>query len=126
MLNVDKGIVHDDNRWKKLKKSSVQQILDARLRPACLLNCVRCVKFASGYQNVELKKLAFLRPYLTDAMFSNARSASLLRDTRPASLRQNARLMKSVFLNCLQISATISNVRFTSLLSRGTRPAPQS
>ena len=81
MLNVDKDITHVDNRWKKLEKPSVQQIQDARLKPSSLLNSIRHVKSASGYQSAELTRLAFLRPYLTDAMFSNTRFASLLRDT---------------------------------------------
>ena len=51
-----------------------------------LLNRIRCAKSASGYQNAEFMKLAFLRPYLTDATFNNTRSASFLRDMRPASL----------------------------------------
>ena len=87
MLNVDKGIAHVDNRCKKLKKPSIQQIQDARLIPASLLNRIRRAKSASKYQNTELKRLIFLRPYLTHAMFSNVRSVSLLRDTRPLSLR---------------------------------------
>jgi len=126
MLNIDKDIVHVDNRWKKLEKSSVQQIQDAKLRPASLLNCIRCVKSTSGYQNAELKRLAFFRLYLTDTMFSNTRSVSLLRDTRPTSLRQNAGLMMFAFLMCYQANATISNARSVLLLNRGTRPASQS
>jgi len=58
-----------------------------RLRTASLLNCIRRAMFAYGYQNAELKRLVFLRPYLTDTMFSNARSTSLLKDTKLASLR---------------------------------------
>jgi len=34
MLNVDKGIVHINNRWMKLKKPSVQQKQNEGLRPA--------------------------------------------------------------------------------------------
>jgi len=79
MLNVNIGVAHVDNKWKRLEKPSVQRIQDARLRPAPLLNCIRRAKSMYGYQNTELKRLAFLRPYLTDVMFSNARSASLLR-----------------------------------------------
>jgi len=94
-----------------------------RLRPAYLLNYIRCVRSTSGYQNTELKRLVFLRSYLIDAMFSNTRSASLLRDTRPASLEQNAGLMKSTFLMYRQANATINNARSASLISRGTRPA---
>ena len=82
-------------------------------------------KSASGYQNAELMRLAFMRAYLVNMTFSNARSASLLRDTRPASLHQNTRLMKSAFLKCRQTNATISNVRSVSLL-RDTRLASQS
>ena len=65
-----------------------------------LLNSIRRMKSVSGYQSAELTKLAFLRPYLADAMFSNARSASLLRDTRPVSLIQNVELIMSVSLKC--------------------------
>ena len=54
---------------------------------ASLLNCIRRAKSVSGYQNAELKRLAFLRFHLPDAIFSNARSASLLIDTRLASLQ---------------------------------------
>jgi len=97
-----------------------------RIRPASLLNCVRCIKSASGYQNIELKTLMFLRSCLTDAMFSNARSMSLFRDTRSVSLYQIARLMNFVFLNYSQASTTIDNTRFASLLNRGTGPASQS
>ena len=97
-----------------------------RLRPTYLLNCIRRAKSASGYQKEDLEKLTFLRPYLTDAIFSNARSASLFRDTRPTYLLQNAGLMKSASLKCHQINMTISNVRSTSLISRGTRPVSQS
>ena len=46
---------------------------------ASILNYIRRAKSASGYQNAELKRLAFRRPYLIDAM-------SLLRDTRPVSM----------------------------------------
>ena len=126
MLNIDKGITYVDNRCKKLEKPSIQQIQDARLMPASLLNSIRCVKSASGYQNTELKRLAFLRLHLTDAMFSNARSVSLFIDTRPASLQQNAGLIKSAFLKCYQTNAMISNVKSASLISRGTRPVSQS
>jgi len=73
-------------QMKKAGKIIVQQIQDVMLRPASFLNCIRRAKSASGYQNAELKRLAFLRPYFTDAMFSNARSVSFLRDTRLASL----------------------------------------
>ena len=83
MLNV----AHVDNRWKKLVKPSVQQIQDARLKPASLLNNIRRVKSASGYQSTELMMLAFLRSYLTGATFSNAKSAFHLRDTKPTFLR---------------------------------------
>jgi len=65
-----------------------------------LLNSIRCVKSASGYQSAELMRLAFLRPYLTDVTFSNAKSASLLRDMRPVFLRQNTGLVKSASLKC--------------------------
>jgi len=126
MLNVDKGVEHVDNRWKKMEKPFVQQIQDARFNPMSLLNSIRHVKSASRYQSTELTRLAFLRPYLADAMFSNARSASLLRDTRPASLCQNARLTKSASLKYHQTNATINNARSASLISRGTRPASQS
>ena len=98
MSNVDKGDTHVNNRCKKLEKPSVQQIQNARLMPAFLLNRIRRVKSASGYQNAKLKRLAFLRPYLIDAMINNVRPASLLRDTRPASLLLNAGLMKSASL----------------------------
>ena len=86
MLNIDKGVTHVDNRWKKLGKSSVYQIQDARFRPASLLNYIRRARSASGYQNAKLMKSAFLEFYLRDTMFNNARSASFLKDTRPASL----------------------------------------
>ena len=81
------------------------------------LNCIRREKSASEYQNAELMRLAFLRPYLVDATFSNARSASL---------RQNAGLMKSPFLKCRQTNAIISNARSASLLNRDTKAASQS
>ena len=55
---------------------------------------------ASGYQNAEFKRLAFLWLHLPDAVFSNVRSVSLLRDMRLASLRQNAGLIKSIFFKC--------------------------
>ena len=111
---------------QEAEKPFIQQIHDLRLIPASPLNRIRCVKFTSGYQNAELKRLAFLRRRLTDAMFSNARSASLLIDTRPVSLRENSRLIKSAFFKCRQTNATISNAKSTSLLSRGMRPASQS
>jgi len=90
---------------------------------ASLLNHIRRAKSAYGYQNTELKRLAFLRLHLTDAMFSKARFASLLIDTRPVSLQQNAKLIKSAFLKRRQENVTINNVRSASLLSRGMRPA---
>ena len=86
MLNVDKSDAHIDNRCKKLKKSSIQQIQDARLMPASLLNRIRRAKSASGYQNAELKRLVFLRLHLSDTTFSNTRFVHLLKDTKPASL----------------------------------------
>ena len=97
-----------------------------KFKLASLLDCVKRVKSASGYQNIKLEKLAFLRLYLTYAMISNARSASLLRDTRPTSLLQNAGLMKFASLKCHQTNTTISNARSASLISRGTQPASQS
>ena len=74
-----------------------------------------------------MEKLVLLRLHITGVMISNARSASLLRDTRLASLLKdtNAKLIESAFLKCRQINATISNARFASLLSRGTRLAFQ-
>jgi len=126
MLNVNKGILYVDNRWKKLKKLSVQQIQDARLKPASLLKYIRCAKSASAYQNAELKRLTFLRSYLTNVMLSNARFVSLFRDTRPVSLRRNMRLMKSAFLKCCQTNTIISNARSASLLSIDMRPMSQS
>jgi len=68
-------------------------------------------------------RLAFLS---VDVMFSNASSASLLRDTRPASLYQNVRLTKFAYLKCRQANVIINSVRSASLLSRGARPASQS
>ena len=61
--------------------------------PVSLLNHIRRAKSASECQNAELKRLTFLRLHLPDAIFSNARSASLLRDTRPASLEHNVKIM---------------------------------
>jgi len=55
--------------------------------PVSLLNRIRQAKSASRYQNAELKRLAFLRLHLPDAVFSNVRSVSLLRDMRLVSLR---------------------------------------
>ena len=46
-----------------------------RLKPASLLNSIRRVKSASRYQSAKLTRLAFLRSYLADVMFNNARSA---------------------------------------------------
>ena len=86
MPNVDKDDAYVDNRCKKLEKSSIQQIQDARLMSVPLLNCIRRVKSTSGYQNAELKRLALLGLHLQDAKFNNARSAPFLRDTRPVSL----------------------------------------
>ena len=100
MLNVDKGDAHVDNKCKKLEKSSVQQIQDARSMPASLLNRISRAKSASGYQNAELKRLAFLRLHLPNSTFSNARSVPLLKDTRPVSLQQNVGLIKSAFPKC--------------------------
>ena len=75
------------------------------------------MKSASGYQNAELEKLVFLRPYLKDAKISNARSASLVRDTTPASLLQNEGLMKSASFKCRQANVINSNatVSYTHL-----------
>ena len=87
MLNVEKGVTHVDNRWKKLEKPSVQQIQDARFMPDSLLNRIRRAKSASGYQNVELKRLAFLRLHLTDVMFSNA---SQRHETRVSTTEREA------------------------------------
>ena len=84
MLNVDKGIAHVDNRCKKLEKSSVQQIQNARLKPASLLNRIRCAKSTSGYQNAELKRLVFLA-YRHDVQQCEVRVPS--QRTRPASLQ---------------------------------------
>ena len=94
MPNVDKGDAHVDNRWKKPKKKTfVQQMQNARLMPASLLNRIIREKSVSGYQNAELKRLTFLRRYLTDAMFSNASFVSLLRDIgREAQARVPSKL----------------------------------
>ena len=67
-------------------------------------------------------KFAFLEFHLTDAMFSNARSVSFLKDTRPVSLYQIAELMKPIFLKLHLTDATFSNARFASLL-KDVRPA---
>ena len=61
-------------------------------------------------------KFASLKFYLRDAIFSNARSASFLKETRPVSPYQNAELMKSVFLKL-----HLTDARSASLL-KGTRP----
>ena len=79
-------------------------------------------------------KFAFLEFYLRYVMFSNARSASFLKDMRPVSLRQNAELMKSVFLKLhltdgksasflkdIRPAFLCQNARSASLL-RDTRP----
>ena len=68
MLNIDKGVAHVNNRWKMLEKPSIQQIQDAKFNPASLLNNIRRVKSASGYQSTEFTRLVFLSPYLTDVM----------------------------------------------------------
>ena len=100
MTKIDKGDAHVDNRRKKLEQLSVQQIRNARLRPASLLSYVSRAKSVFGDQNSKLKRLAFLRLHLSNAMFSSARSVTLLRDTRLVSLKQNAGPRRSTFLKC--------------------------
>ena len=84
MLNVDKGTTHVDNRWKKLKKPSVQQIQNAGLRPTFLLSSTR---LASQILNA--------RPA---SLYQNAKPAFLSKNVRPASLYQNAELMRPASL----------------------------
>ena len=86
MLNVDKDDARVNYRCKKLEQLSVEQKQNARLMPASFLSYVRRAKSVFGDQDAKLKWLAFLKLHLTNATFSNVRSASLLRDTRPASL----------------------------------------
>ena len=83
MLNVDRDDARVKYRPKKLEQSSVQQIQNARIRPASLLSCVRRTKTAYGDQNAKPNRLAFLRLYFPNATISNVRSASpLSRGTR--------------------------------------------
>jgi len=98
--NVDRGNVRVNYRRKKLEQLSVQQIQNARLKPASLPSYVRRVKSANGDQNAKLKRLAFLRLHLSNATFSSTRSVPLLRDMRPASLQINVGLKRSAFLKC--------------------------
>ena len=55
---------------KEVGKAICQQIQDVRFNPASLLNNIRHVKSASGYQSAELTRLAFLWPNLAGAMFN--------------------------------------------------------
>ena len=77
MLNINKSVAHANNRWKKWEKIIYLADTGCQAQATSLLNCIRRIKSAYGYQNAELKRFACLRPYLTDVMFSNARSASL-------------------------------------------------
>jgi len=85
-LNVDRDDARINYRRKKLEQSTVQQIQNARLKPASLLSYDRCVKSAYGDQNAKLNRLAFLRCHSPSATFSSVRAMFLLRDTRPAFL----------------------------------------
>jgi len=77
MPNIDKGDACVNYRCKKLEQLSVEQIQNARLVPASLLNYVRRAKSVFGDQ-----RLAFLKLHLLNATFSNVES----RDMRPVSL----------------------------------------
>ena len=95
-LNVDRDDALVNHRCKKLKQSSVQQVQNARLKPASLLSYT---KSAYGDQNAKPNKHAFLRLHFPNATFCSARAMLLLKDTRPASLQPNAKLRKSACLN---------------------------
>ena len=81
-----------------------------------LLSSTRLANPTSLYQHEEFIKSAFLKFHIIDAMFSNTRFASFLKDTRLASLYQNTELMKSTFLKL-----HLTDARFASLL-KDTRP----
>jgi len=93
MLNVDRDDTRVNYRRKKLEQlsvqQSVQQIQNARLKLASLLNYVRRAKSAFGDLNVKPTRLAFLKLLFPSATFSIARSVPLLRDRRPVSLQPN-------------------------------------
>jgi len=99
MLNDDRDDVRVNYRREKLEQLPVQQIQNARLKPASLLNHVRSTKSAFGDLNAKPTRPAFLKLHFPNAMFSSARSAPLLRDTRPASPQSDAKLRKSAYLN---------------------------
>ena len=100
MLNVDGGNARVNYRRKKLEQLSIQQIQNARFKPASLLSYVRGAKSAFGELNAKLKRLVFLKLHFPNAMFSSARSVPLLRETRPVSPQSNAGLRRSAFLKC--------------------------
>jgi len=100
--NVDRDDARVNYRRKKVEQLSVQQyvqrIQNAKLKPASLLNHVRCAKSAFGDLNVKLRRPAFLELHFPNATFNNVRFVPLLRDTRPASLQLNVGPRKPAFL----------------------------
>jgi len=79
MLNVDKGVMHVNNGWKILEKTIYPADIGREAQARVSSDSIRRVKSTSRYQNAELMRHVFLRPYLTDVTFSNARFAFLLR-----------------------------------------------
>ena len=98
-LNADRDDTRVHYRPKKLEQLAVQQIQNARLKPASLLGCVKRTKSAYRDQNAKPNRLAFLRLHFPNATFSSARAMLLLRGTRPASLQPDAELKKPACLN---------------------------
>ena len=73
-LNVDRDDARVNYRRKKLEQlsvqQSIQQIQNARLKLASLLNYVRCAKSAFGDLNTKPTRLAFLKLHFLNATFS--------------------------------------------------------
>jgi len=99
-MNDDRDDVCVNYRRDKLKQLPVQQIQNASLKPAFLLNHVRSVKSTFGDQNAKPTRPAFLKLHFLNTKFSSARAMLLLRHTRHASLQPDAEGRKPTYLNC--------------------------
>jgi len=77
--NVHRGDARVNHRPKKLEQLSVQQIQNARLKPASLPSYVRRAKSANGDQNVKLKRFGFPRLYNKMQSSEGLRFSSVIR-----------------------------------------------
>ena len=85
-LNVDRDDVRVNYKREKLEQLPVQQIQNASLKPAFLLNHDKRAMSAFGDLNAKPTRPVFLKLHFPNATFSSARAMPLLRDMRPACL----------------------------------------